>query len=250
MKRTRPTSPPVETIDQILPYDVWVIILGFCRQAPYDTTIDVDSFTYGDALFSLACVNKACYRITNNVIPVLYEKESNHETIRILKRFPVRAYHVITRKYSAKSASTKGPIASILHTAVLYRVHLINIGENMIDNMINRLIDIPERETRKVLFSVSIHMDERHKRSFVEYCIKRFKEVDPCGTIMYIKKTIDMAVTVPLPKYMTINDVLPGDMSAAFMTYSEINNIEDDTTTHQLKIAHPLFPSYFYIFNL
>ena len=229
---------------------MWTVILGFCRQTPYDTFIDVDSFTHGDALFSLACVNRACSRIANTVIPILYEKESNYETIRALKSFPIRAYYVITRKHSADSLSMKGPVASVAYTTVLYRVHLINIGENVITNTINRMIDIPEKETRKVLFSISIHMDERYKRSFIDYCIKRFKESDPCGTIAYIKKTIGMIVTVPSPIHMTIGGVSPGDTSTAIITYIETNNIEDSVTTYQLKIAHPLFPSSFYIFNL
>lgn len=250
MKRTMSITPPVNPIDQIIPFDIWTVIIGFCRQTPQDTFIDVDSFTHGDALFSLACVNRACSRIVNTIIPTLYKKESTYDTIRTLKRFPIRAYYVITRKYSTKCRSMKGPVASVAYIAIMYRVHLINIGENMISNAINRLIDIPESVTRKVLFSISIHMDERHKRSFIEYCVKRFQESGPYDTIAYIKKTIDMIVTVPSPVHMTISSVSPGDMSTAIVTYSETNNLEDGVIMYQLKIAHPLFPSSIYIFNL
>ncbi len=240
MKRNR--EEPINNSISIIPIDSWPIIFKFCS-LDGGHLIDIETYDIGDGLFSMACTSKQMLAITDDVIKhgPFYSEKQDHEIIRSLCRFPVRAYHIINKRHYAKRNAINGTpmdVPSVVYSKTIEEILVTTVSRHLIYSMLKDRVPIYDG-SGNVMVKVSLRMQNDNMTHWIDYCYNKYNE--SYATICAIKETLNTIICTPKIAFI---QSYTGYSTVIELRFDSIHDIESGTVTRKIRAINPIFADY------
>lgn len=221
MKRTHDDDDDDASDDvfSVIPDDAWIGILAV-------------SHTYRPnkypSLFSIACVNRACYRIAQYAIRQLYARIPMREIVDVYRCHPLRAYHVLLTQRVAQ-----GPVTRVDADILLRHVCDLHSRQLLTTTFVRKNAD-------GKMITPTYEMNNADRTKWVNAIMARHKHSEH-----FVYDTISALIAIILQVTHTLQLHCRTDVSwssPVMLRLMVTHDVETRTDTYSLGITHPSLP--------
>lgn len=218
----------------LLPYDVWVLIIAACDNKDTNNHASLHSF---------ACVCQTSRSIARHVLRSLYRSHAMSNIIKYHRDHPVRAYHILLEIQVEKhinNHATLGPNYVKAIRMILAKYVCNQYTQNLLSTIF--IGDTIDRET----ITPSYDMLYTDRLKWIDAVVTRYKERETMvyDTVRCITSTFERVIdTMRLNgrPYSTTRTSWREPVTLRLVTIHDLDNERDDI--HMIHASHPSLPA-------